>query len=78
MKMKKFWNKAFIAALNRLPAEEAKKEADLAIELCVAHWQTNSDFMVPAQTAKWQDQDVASVPPPKCWPSPESFKGAKK
>lgn len=77
MKLEKFWNKAFVAALGRLPAEEAKKEADLATQLCVKHWQDNRDFFAPARTAKWQDQNVASVPV-QHWPSPESFTGVTK
>jgi len=33
-----FWHRAFIAALNRLPPEEATLEADLALELASEHW----------------------------------------
>ncbi len=33
-----FWHQAFIAALTRLPAEEAKAEADRAFDLAVDHW----------------------------------------
>ena len=40
MTVSDFWHGAFIAALARLPAEEAKAEADKATALAVAHWQT--------------------------------------
>lgn len=39
MTISKFWNQAFIAALARLPAEEAKLEADKALSIAIAHWQ---------------------------------------
>ena len=38
MKVEKFWNRAFLAALERLPAKRAKAEADAAVELALAHW----------------------------------------
>jgi L-rhamnose isomerase len=41
VKTQEFWNQAFLAALSHLPAPEAKKEADLAVELYVSHWQTD-------------------------------------
>lgn len=39
MTVSKFWNQAFIAALTRLPAEQAKIEADKALEIAIEHWQ---------------------------------------
>lgn len=38
MKAATFWNKAFLAALHRLPAEEARIEADSALQLSLEHW----------------------------------------
>lgn len=37
MRVEEFWNSAFISALGRLPANEAKEEADRATELCIGH-----------------------------------------
>lgn len=62
MKVIDFWNQAFIAALGRLPAEEARKEADVATELCIDQWQKKRYNYAPSFTALWQDQDVALVP----------------
>jgi hypothetical protein len=41
VKTQEFWNQAFLAALSHLPAQEAKREADLAVELCILHWQND-------------------------------------
>lgn len=38
MKAATFWNKAFLAALHRLPAEDARIEADSALQLSLEHW----------------------------------------
>ena len=35
MKIEKFWSQAFLAALTRLPAEQAETEADIATDLCI-------------------------------------------
>lgn len=43
MTVSKFWNQAFIAALTRLPAEQAKIEADKALEIAIEHWQSVMD-----------------------------------
>ncbi|QTK46678.1 hypothetical protein [Xanthomonas euvesicatoria] len=64
MKVEQFWNKAFLAALTRLPADEAKAEADQATELCIQHWQSNYRHFAPQYRTRWQDQNVASVPAP--------------
>lgn len=40
MTVSKFWNQAFIAALTRLPAEQAKIEADKALAIAIEHWQS--------------------------------------
>lgn len=41
VKTQEFWNQAFLAALSHLPAREAKREADLAVELYISHWRTD-------------------------------------
>jgi hypothetical protein len=66
MKIEEFWNQAFLAALCRLPTEEAKLEAEKATQACIRYWQGHifdrADYAI-----KWQDQDIASVP--RCWPA---------
>ena len=39
MKISDFWNQAFISCLGRLPAQEARAEADKALEIALEHWQ---------------------------------------
>lgn len=63
MKVKHFWNKAFLAALTRLPAQEAKLEADLATELCIQHWKSHVyDWSEPKEVA-WKDLKITDMPP---------------
>jgi hypothetical protein len=57
-----FWNQAFISALARLPANEAKREANIATEMCIEHWHKKRASYAPALTALWQNQDIALVP----------------
>lgn len=38
MTISDFWHRAFLAALNRLSADEAKAEADLALKMAAGHW----------------------------------------
>lgn len=38
MKVATFWNQAFLAALHRLPPEEARAAADEATQLALVHW----------------------------------------
>ena len=38
MKISDFWNQAFISCLGRLPAEEARAEADKALAIAFEHW----------------------------------------
>ncbi|MCC4613686.1 hypothetical protein LL963_16575 [Xanthomonas campestris pv. esculenti] len=64
MKVEQFWNKAFLAALTRLPADEARAEADKATELCISHWQRHELHWAPLSIPKWKDQDVACIPKP--------------
>ncbi|MCS3747162.1 hypothetical protein NYQ43_04410 [Xanthomonas translucens pv. translucens] len=62
MKVEQFWNKAFLAALTRLPADEAKAEADKATELCIGHWQSQSRNWAPEYLVAWKDQKLSLVP----------------
>jgi len=62
MNIEDFWNAAFLAALSRLPAKRAKKEADAALDLCVGHWQEHFHHWAPQYKTRWQEQRVANVP----------------
>lgn len=62
MTINDFWNQAFISALGRLPADEARKEADIATEMCIDQWQRRRYNYVPSFTALWQNQDISLVP----------------
>lgn len=62
MTIEDFWNQAFLAALGRLSAAQAKKEADTATKLCVEHWQSNATTWAPTTLRRWQSQDVCHVP----------------
>lgn len=64
MKIEKFWNQAYLAALTRLPPKKAKKEADEALIVCIEHWQSNRTNLAPRALLRWQHQDVALVPQP--------------
>ncbi len=61
MKIEKFWNQAFLAALTRLPAAEAKEEADLATELCIEKWHTLRYAWSRPSVIKWKDQEISDV-----------------
>ncbi|MEN4785978.1 hypothetical protein ABEH33_07160 [Pantoea agglomerans] len=60
MTIEDFWNKAFIACLARLPVDEAKKEADSALNICIKHWDDKKDKFIPFHN-KWQSQKVGEV-----------------
>lgn len=62
MKIEEFWNQAFLAALGRLPAQEAKAEADLATELCIENWQAHHFHWAPQNLLRWQEQEITYVP----------------
>jgi len=61
MKIEDFWNAAFLAALNRLPAAQAKAEADLATSLCIGHWHANWENRSVANAPRVQDIEIGSV-----------------
>lgn len=63
MKVEEFWNKAFLAALARLPADEAKAEADKATELCVRRWQSLTHGWRPSHIGKWRGENIFKLPP---------------
>lgn len=62
MKVEQFWNKAFLAALTRLPADEAKAEADKATNLCIKHWQANATNYAFDYLVAWKEQDISKIP----------------
>lgn len=62
MKIAEFWNSAFLAALGRLPASEAKKEADVALAICIKHWQEQSEHLLAPVPQVWAEVDITQVP----------------
>ncbi|WP_267087019.1 hypothetical protein [Xanthomonas sacchari] len=61
MTIAEFWNHAFLAALSRLPPEQAKVDADQATTICIEHWQANIYNFSPANFPRVQDVDIANV-----------------
>lgn len=61
MSIEEFWNRAFLAALSRLPPEQAKVDADQATAVCIEHWQSNIYNFSPANFPRVQDVDIANV-----------------
>lgn len=64
MTIQDFWNQAFIANMQRLPPEEAKKAADQALEICIQHWHSKCYEWAPAPQL-WQEQHVGYVNMPE-------------
>lgn len=62
MKIEDFWNQAFISALARLPANDAKAEADQALQLCIKHWQGECEHLMLPVARRWADADVSLIP----------------
>jgi hypothetical protein len=62
MNIESFWNQAFISSLGRLPAEEAKAEADKATALCISHWQGKIRDLSLDEKMRWQDQPIGNIP----------------
>lgn len=52
MKVSTFWNQALLAALHRLPAAEAKAEADEATRIAIAFHQDHATDIVPTNTPR--------------------------
>lgn len=68
MKASTFWNRAFLAALHRLPAQEARDEADTAIQLAIDQWTDEAlELVEVAKKNKWdlplQQAAMLPVPP---------------
>jgi hypothetical protein len=63
MRIQDFWNQAFLAALTRLPANEARDEADRATLIGIEQWGTGitrrwrSSF-----TRKWRKTSIYRMP----------------
>jgi hypothetical protein len=64
MKIRDFWNQAFLSALCRLPPTEAKADADLSTQICIEHWQANLTHHVHLKPKLWQDEEIESVSRP--------------
>ncbi|MBO9719165.1 MULTISPECIES: hypothetical protein [Xanthomonas] len=62
MKIEDFWNQAFIAALTRLPVEQAKKEATDALNACIDHWNEEGRQYFPQLPQRWSDAEITSIP----------------
>lgn len=61
MTIEEFWNQAFLAALTRCTAADAKKEADEALEICIKHWRDMNTTWSPIPVL-WQSQPIERVP----------------
>lgn len=61
MTIEEFWNRAFLAALCRLPVADAKKEADEATQVCIDHWHANWQNRSYENAPRVQDIDIGSV-----------------
>ena len=63
MKISDFWNQAFISCLGRLPADEARAEADKALAIAFEHWQEvmKDKGQVVHATVPYASLDVADV-----------------
>lgn len=62
MTIEEFWNKAFLAALTRLPPKEAREDADQATQICIDRWQKEAHNWAPQYLTRWKDQEIGRVP----------------
>lgn len=62
MKIKEFWNQAFLASLTRVPPDQAALDADDATELCIRKWQVHARDWVEPGDLLWQEQVITNVP----------------
>ena len=60
MTIEDFWNQAFLACLSRVPAEDARKEADKALRICLEHWIAHKS-KYSAIPPLWQKQEVSDI-----------------
>lgn len=61
MTIEEFWNRAFLACLTRLSAEEAKQEADKATQVCIEQWR-NHQYSWIHRSLPWKDQPIGNCP----------------
>ncbi len=62
MTVAEFWNQAFLAALSRVSAREAAREADDALEKCVHMWQPSNQIWLSDHARYWKNHSVVNVP----------------
>ncbi|MBB4129651.1 hypothetical protein VDG03_19380 [Xanthomonas campestris pv. raphani] len=62
MTIEEFWNQAYLAALSRVPPQQAKANADEATEICIAHWQEYAHRISDPRFSLWQAQPISGVP----------------
>ena len=64
MTVAEFWNNAFISALSRVAAVDAREEANTALELAIQHWQESARGMEPTWT-RYSDLSLSDVQKPR-------------
>ena len=64
MTVSDFWHSAFLSALARLPAQEAKIEADLSLKIAAEHWQQvlrKKGRVVPSNWIPYAQLDITNI-----------------
>ena len=62
MEVGEFWNQAFLAALTRLPADNARQEANAATALCIRQWQPDTYRWHQKFIKLWATADICEMP----------------
>ncbi len=62
MTIEEFWNQAYLAALSRVPPQQAQVDANEATEICIAHWQEHAHRISDPRFSLWQTQPISGVP----------------
>lgn len=62
MTIEEFWNQAFLTSLARVDPEQAKLDADRAVQIAISHWQEHIYSWGPSITPRWQHQNICAVP----------------
>lgn len=62
MTIEEFWNQAYLAALTRLPPQQAQADANEATQICIAHWQEHAHRISDPRFSLWQAQPIGGVP----------------
>lgn len=62
MTIEEFWNQAYLAALSRVPPQQAEVDANEATEICIAHWQGHAHRISDPRFTLWQAQPISGVP----------------